>query len=147
MAAMKCVVFRIGNERYALDVQFVANISEYKEITKVPDVRPEVVGVVDLRGEVVPIVNMAERLGSHNTTPLTERKMIIVHYNDMQVGFLVDEASRVLEIDTSDIEAPPAMLKSHDFELIKGILHIENQIVVMLELEHMVALLKAHEAF
>ena len=127
MAVIKCVTFRIGTERYAIDVQYVANISEYKEITKVPDVRPEVVGVVDLRGEVVPIINLAERLGSHNDVKLENRKMIIVHYDEMHMGFLVDEASRVLEIDTADIEAPPAMLKAHDFELIRGILQIDHQ--------------------
>lgn len=147
MATMKCVIFRIGTERYAIDVQYVSSISEYKEITKVPDVRPEVVGVIDLRGEVVPIVNLASRLGSRNASKTEESKMIIVIYDELSMGFLVDEASRVIEISLDDIEAPPSMLKSHDFELIRGILHIDGNIVIMLELDNVVALLKAHEAY
>jgi purine-binding chemotaxis protein CheW len=145
MATKKCVIFRIGRERYAIDVAFVNNISDYKEITKVPDARPEVVGVVNLRGEVIPIVNMAKRLGSQNAVKKEDGKLIIAQYDNVNAGFLVDETSRVYEVDDSDIEPPPALLKSHDFELIRGILHIEGNIVILLELTRIFELLRSHE--
>lgn len=136
MAEMQYVVFRLGQERFCVDISNVSAIQEYKEITPVPNSPKYIEGVINLRGDIIPVVNLKRRFNITETERSDETRIINISFNGKDIGFLVDEASQVLRIGQENIEPAPEIIKGKDRGYISGIAKIDDRIAIVLDLEH-----------
>lgn len=134
MAEKQYVVFKLGNEKYCADIANVGSITEFDNITKVPNTPSYIEGVINLRGEVIPIVNLKKRFSVKDTEASQDARIIIITYDGKNIGFLVDDASQVLRIDDKDIEPTPAIIAGEDRKYISGVGKVDGAIVVLLDL-------------
>ncbi|MFC5366063.1 chemotaxis protein CheW [Salinirubrum litoreum] len=108
------VVFRLGTETYAVDVDAVRSIVEDREPTRVPRAPEGVVGVIDLRGEITAVVDPTVSLDSDlaQVTPdggdLTGSQVLVLDRED-GVGLRVDEVLDVLDVPPERVETEAAM--------------------------------------
>ncbi len=135
MAEMQYVVFRLSKEKYCIDISFVAGITEFKEITAVPEAPYFIDGIINLRGDIIPIVNLKKRFNIEQTEKTADTRIIVVKVAGKDVGFIVDEASQVIRISTEDIEEAPEIIKGKDREYISGVAKIAGEIAIVLDLE------------
>lgn len=133
MTENQFVVFKLGEERYGVDILNVSTISEYLEITRVPDAPKYVQGMINLRGSIIPVISLKERFHIPQTSVSEETRIIIYSIDGVDIGFLVDEASQVLRVEDEDIEPTPAILKGGDREYISGVGKYENKIIILLD--------------
>lgn len=133
MTENQFVVFKLGDERYGVDILNVSTISEYLEITRVPDAPNYVEGMINLRGDIIPVINLKKRFSIPETTLSEETRIIIYSIDGVYIGFIVDEASQVLRVEDKDIEPTPAILRGADREYISGVGKYENQIIILLD--------------
>lgn len=134
MTENQFVVFKLGEEKYGVDILNVGTISEYLEITRVPDAPIYVEGMINLRGDIIPVINLKKRFNMQETEISDETRIIIYSIDGVDIGFLVDEASQVLRVDEKDIEATPAILRGVEREYISGVAKFEGQIIILLDL-------------
>lgn len=134
MAEKQYVVFKLGNERYCADIANVGSITEFDNITKVPNTPSYIEGVINLRGEVIPIVSLKKRFHVTATSETEDARIIIISYDGKNIGFLVDDASQVIRIDDENIEPTPAIIAGEDRKYISGVGKVEGTIVVLLDL-------------
>jgi len=137
MAEKQFVVFRLHKERYGVDIKNVSSISEYVEITKIPTADALIEGVINLRGEIIPVVSLKRKFNFPDAAADSETRIIIYKSGKNVVGFLVDEASQVINLDTADIEATPDIIRAADREYIEGIGKIDGRIILLLDLDRM----------
>jgi len=135
MAENQFVVFKLGEEKYGVDILNVAGISEYLKITKVPDAPWFIEGIINLRGDIIPIVNLEKRFNIPIKEIDSESRIIIIKIQGKDIGFLVDEASQVIRIEEQNIEPAPEIIRGKEREYISGVGKYENQIVILLDLE------------
>lgn len=135
MTENQFVVFKLGEERYGVDILNVNTISEYLDITKVPDGPKYVKGIINLRGDIIPVIDLKRRFNIPETEFTEDTRIIIYAVDGVLVGFLVDEASQVLRIDAGDIEPTPSILKGKDREYISAVAKYDNEIIVLLDFE------------
>lgn len=133
MTENQFVVFKLGEERYGVDILNVNTISELMDITKVPDAPNYVKGIINLRGDIIPVINLKSRFNIPETEIDEETRIIIYAIDGVLIGFLVDEASQVLRIDSKDIESTPVILRGGDREYISGVAKYENKIIILLD--------------
>jgi len=133
MTENQFVVFMLGDEKYGVDILNVSTISEYLEITKVPDAPVYVEGIINLRGDIIPVINLKKRFNIAETSISDDTRIIIYSIDGVAIGFLVDEASQVLRIDDSQIEPTPTILKGADREYISGVGKHEGKIIILLD--------------
>jgi purine-binding chemotaxis protein CheW len=133
MTENQFVVFKLGDEKYGVDILNVSTISEYLEITRVPDAPNYVQGMINLRGDIIPVINLKRRFNIPETDISDETRIIIYTIDGVAIGFLVDEASQVLRVDDKDIEETPAILRGADREYISGVGKYNNQIIILLD--------------
>jgi purine-binding chemotaxis protein CheW len=136
MAEMQYVVFKLGEERFCVDISNVSGITEYREITGVPNAPVYIEGVVNLRGDIIPVVNLKKRFNITATELSEETRIVNINFSGKDIGFLVDEASQVLRITSDNIDPAPDIIKGKNGEYIAGIAKIDNQIAIVLDLEH-----------
>lgn len=53
----------------------------------------------------------------------------------MEVGFIVDSANDVLDIDASSIEQQPEVVGSLEEDFIGGVAKLENRLLILLHLD------------
>jgi len=133
MTENQFVVFILGDEKYGVDILNVSTISEYMDITKVPDAPVYVEGIINLRGDIIPVINLKKRFNIAETSVSDDTRIIIYSIEGVAIGFLVDEASQVLRIDNKDIEPTPAILSGKDREYISGVGKHEGKIIILLD--------------
>lgn len=133
MTENQFVVFILGDERYGVDILNVSTISEYLDVTKVPDAPNYVEGIINLRGDIIPVINLKKRFNIAETSISEDTRIIIYSIEGVAIGFLVDEASQVLRIEDNQIEPTPAILKGQDREYISGVGKHEGEIIILLD--------------
>lgn len=89
------VVLQCGPARFALDVQYVREITPVENITLVPGVPEFIVGVVNARGKILTLVNPERflRYGSLNFEPANpdiRQSIVIVETEQFEFGLLCD---------------------------------------------------------
>lgn len=128
---VEVVVFSLGKEEYAFDIEEIEEIIRFTPITAVPESNRYLKGVINLRGAIIPVVSLQERLGF--TESINDNtKMLVCRVEDNRIGFLVDDVSEVLFVESQFVS------KSLDTEAIFS--HIINlsdgsRIIMKLSLE------------
>lgn len=111
--------FRLGNERFALDLEQVEEIIKPKPLTAVPRVPAWILGILSLRGTMVPVVDPAQRLGLEAARE--GGRIIVVLDGEDPCGLIVDEVRDVERVRVDQIEAVPAALKDKAGQFLEGL--------------------------
>jgi len=149
------VVFELGGEAYGINVAYVQSIIPMQDIVTVPGAPAFVEGVVNLRGAVVPVIDLRARFGlslpaaatPENSDKTGQRKavIVIVEFNKLQVGLIVDKVTEVVKIAEAAIEPPSPLLASVDTAYLRGIGKLANErVVILLDLSRVLSLEEQH---
>jgi len=125
------VLFKLGEEEFALEIDYVSEIIDAMDITKVSDSSDFILGLVNIRGKIVNIGSLYHSLGVEQKE-YENRKMIICEHKNMPIGFCVESVTDILNISHNNIHDE----KSSD-TLFESILHLNNgeRIVMLFDLE------------
>ncbi|CCQ32742.1 Chemotaxis protein [Halorhabdus tiamatea SARL4B] len=101
--------FRLGEERYCLDIEYVEEIVREETVTRVPNTPEYVEGVVDLRGQITTILDpkIAADIEAENGD-----RLIVVFDSETfedygEIGWSVDAVDQVSLIAEADVKEPP----------------------------------------
>lgn len=139
MAETQFVVFRLGAEKYGIDILNVAGITEFEKFSKVPTAPSFVEGVMNLRGDVIPIINLKKKFNIKSDIQDDDARIILIRMKDSTIGFLVDDANQVVKIDSADIEDTPTILKSDDRRFLKGVGKLDGELYILLDMENILS--------
>lgn len=131
----KVIVFQLEDEEYTIPVQSVGSIERILPITRVPSTDPFVKGVINLRGVVTPVIDLKQKLKQKATTFDEQTRIIIVNLKEVTVGFIVDSANDVLDINKEQIEPAPETIGTEVAEFIDGVVKMDNRLFILLDLE------------
>ncbi len=127
------VIFRLADESYGIDIANVENIERHVEITRVPYTKPFIQGVINLRGNIIPVINVRKRFKIEDKPNDKETRIMILSFNDLIIGLLVDASSEVLQIEDGAIENAPKVMGNDD-EYVESIGKHEGRIIMLLDL-------------
>lgn len=122
----KYLLFTSGNLLFGVPAESVSEIITRHVITWVPLLPPHVEGVINLRGQIIPILDI-RRLLSQDFQEST--CIIILQTEDEQVGILVDQVERMVDVDAATVLPVPPRSSQ---ELVKGICSLESGKTVMI---------------
>ncbi|NJP36331.1 chemotaxis protein CheW [Alkalicoccus luteus] len=132
---VKLIVFQLQDEEYGAEVDKVRSIERMQHITRVPGTPDFVEGVMNLRGVVTPIIDLRRRFRMNKRETTDTTRIIIVQVGEMEVGLIVDSANDVIDIQQSNIEAAPDSAAEADDSCIRGVVKLENRLLILLHLE------------
>lgn len=128
------VVFELENEFYGINIALVESIIKMQAITQLPQTPAYVKGVTNLRGSVLPVINLRTRFALEAKEDTRQTRIIIVTMGNIKVGVVVDGVSEVLRVSEETIEPLPTLVNSVDSAFLKGIVRLENRLIILLEL-------------
>ena len=129
---MQIVVFKLGEEHFAVETDRVQSINDTMGITKVPKSPSYIKGLINLRGSIKSLVDINLLL---NVIPGKEQNnMIILTVKDEEIGISVDEVEEVLDIDEKSIQKlDEEATKEQPY--IKGILNYDEKLLTIIDID------------
>ena len=122
---------KLGTETYSVSIDYVTEIGDVGELTKVPNAPSYVEGVMDLRGRTTSIVDPKAVFGLDDDG---EGRRIIVFDPDIvqeqsAVGWLVDEVFQVVQVDPEQVDQSPG----DDAGSIRGVVKRDDDFVIWVD--------------
>ncbi len=150
VAEKQLVVFEIGSESYAVDINMVREIIQLQPITRVPGTPPSVEGVINLRGSVIPIVDLRKRFQLDKIDRDKDTRIVVVTCKGAEVGVIVDSVAQVLRIPVDSIESANSVFTDEHLEHLLGIVRMTSRLVILLDMDQVltheeVKALNSHE--
>jgi purine-binding chemotaxis protein CheW len=151
--SLQYVPLRFGQELYAIEVQYVAEIRPLGNLTRVPRVPAWVAGVVNLRGRIHSVVDLKQFLGvageaateegRQGTTRAPEdglRYLVVVETPALEVALLVDEVLPIQNVPVSQIGEALDRAQVARLEHVVGIVDVgDGKLMVILDLPVLLA--------
>lgn len=137
------LTFVLAGEEYGVGILDVREIIEYDTLTRVPMTPGWVRGVLNLRGNVVPVIDLALKFGLP-ATEFTDRTCVVIveleqDDDELVMGVLVDRVSQVTDLESDQIEPPPAFGTHIHVDYLLGMGRLEERFVLLLDVSRVLA--------
>jgi purine-binding chemotaxis protein CheW len=133
----KILVFRVADEELGLDISCVREVLRPQEITPLPKTPSFIEGVINLRGHIVALIDLRKRLTTKEMGEETNKRIIICRVNRLIVGLTVNSLREIVGLSKEDIKPLPEVVSMQmDAEMISGIAKVDERIIPILNLEH-----------
>ena len=133
------VVFKLNDERFAVEIERVLEIIHTQSVFKVPNSPPYIDGLINLRGKVYTLFNLRKKFDLPSIDANAENtKVLIVNINSTYIGISVDTVDEIIQIENSSIEEPPPTLANNAKNFINGVAKINDKLVLLLNLDTLI---------
>jgi purine-binding chemotaxis protein CheW len=137
---VQVLIFKLGEELFALRTEKVQSINETMNITRVPMAPEYIKGLVNLRGNVLSLLDINLLLDLPHNEDLQEN-IIILEIENETLGISVDQVIEVIDM-AEHLLAPISDLSNREY--IEGILKFEGSIVTLIDMDILCKKAKEH---
>lgn len=130
--------FEVGGRVIALDVAHLREVVRWQPVTPLPNSPSLIEGVIDLRGAIVPVVDLGRALGGAGVTVSQQARIAVTVIDSLVVGFSVDAAVEVLQVDVDSMEDPPSLATHAGYDAARAVVRrADAEPIVVLSVEHL----------
>ncbi len=135
---MKMLSFRLWGELYGADISYVKEINRKVDFTVVPTAPPEIIGLYNMRGQVVTLFDISLMLGYQPIKQSCELTCVVLkgqpNSNDV-IGFAIDKAMDVLNINNGYRLPLPANLDESKACFLEGVYQLEDELLMLVDIK------------
>ena len=131
----KVLTFYIKGQIYGLEIDHVTEIIGIQPFVRVPGTPDFVKGIINVRSKVVPVIEVRTRFGKDEIAYTDRTSIIIVTYNDMMIGLIVDSVKGVHDVYKETISETPIFDQVNTSRFIKYIIRENDEVRLILDLE------------
>jgi purine-binding chemotaxis protein CheW len=128
------VGFQVGRETYGVPITSLHEIVRVPEITAVPDAPEFMEGVINLRGKIVSVIDLRKRFGIEQVKGTRRNRILVVEHLGRLSGLIVDSASEVLKIPSTDVEPPPPVMAETGLTCVTGLGKYKGRLIMLLDM-------------
>jgi len=130
---VQMIIFRLGNEEYAVPITSIHEIIMPQTPTHIPKSPSFVEGIINLRGHIIPIIDGKKKfmLDTLEKKDSSSSRIMVLDIEGEIIGLIVDEVSEVIHLNTEDIEAPPIDM-AEDADFLWGVGKFENRLLILI---------------
>lgn len=133
----KFLIFRLNQQRFAIDLKFAKEIIPYTQPTPLPQAPDFFEGLIHLRGFFLPLINTKCLLGIENDKQniSKRKKVVVVSILKKIVGINTDEVEDILRVDENKILSAPSLVKNIDKGYFSGGFYLKDEILLIIDFE------------
>lgn len=139
------LLIQLAGELYALPSSGVREVIRYRAATPVPGAPPILPGILNQRGVILPVVSVYPLLGLTPPPATRATRLVILAHQEIDLALLVEAVLDLSTLPVTAIDLPPAALDPARARFLRGVAQIEQQPVALLDLDELIAGLRAWE--
>ena len=147
--AKQFLTFRLDNNQYAVEVNKVQEVLEYKHITRIPCAANYVEGLISSRDRGISVINLRKKFSLPDYEPDKETRIIVLEIakngntdsiienpDDIHIfGAIADSVQEVIEIEDKDMEPAPKFGNNISVNFISGIGKRDGEFIIILNID------------
>jgi len=138
-SSIQLVSFRVGEILLGIDIRYVQEINRLLDVTPVPGASDRIHGVVNLRGDVVTVLDLHRIFELPPTSTPQACRNLVLRVGGERIGIMVDQVSDIINVKLSELSGRPSNIGSVDRQFIDSVYLNEDEIVVLLNAEQLIA--------
>lgn len=133
------LVFSLYGLHYGVDALLVQEIFHLPELTTIAEAPDDIVGILNLRGKIVPVMHLALRLGYQPQECSLNDSVIVLKWEGLQIGILVNSVREVKNIADEAIEAEISYGRKREINsrFIGGVAKVDADMIMLLNHEQL----------
>ena len=141
---IQIIVFKLGGEEYALEIDKIKEVVPTPPIAKVPLSPDFVKGVANIRGNILAIVDLEIKFNLAMQTQHDEKVphyTLVVDGDDLNMAVLVRQVPNTLTVALEEIDQSPSIIQgqSEEKSYIKGIVKLEKRLIILIDLHSIIS--------
>lgn len=126
------LTFLTNKQQFAIEIGSINKIIDYIEPTKLPESLDYLVGVIKHNDNILPIISLSKRLFDVDSQESELKRIVVINWNDKQIGYEVDEIVGIKNFRQDEIEiANPELGLTKDY--ICGYVKNEKEVIIILD--------------
>jgi purine-binding chemotaxis protein CheW len=136
-AAVKHIVFALGETHFAVPMSGVLEIQRPPRVTPVPNVPAWVLGVANLRGEIISVSDLRTFFGFEAINYEHSGRIMVVRSADQELttGLIVDRVIGMVGLSPDRLATPAAGIEDPIAPFMSGITEDGGRLIVAIDLE------------
>lgn len=135
---LELLLFSLGSrQRFGINVFKVQEVIMCPPLTKIANSSPIVIGMTNMRGKTISVMDLALAIGKRPIVRSDSNYLIITEYNRQVQGFLTSGVDRIVNMNWSDIKAPPQGLGKENY--MTAVTSVDNELVEIIDVEKVMA--------
>jgi purine-binding chemotaxis protein CheW len=126
----RLLVFRVGGERFAVELVLVDEVIDAPSVQPIPDAPEGVHGVATVRGELVTIYDPRVVL---NVEGRVDGTALLFARNGRRVALLVDDVYDAMTIEEEEVLRPPGGASSAADGILVGLIRRDGELIALLD--------------
>ena len=131
---VELIVFSMGDEEFAANIDQVREVITRGTITPIPDSPDFVEGITNVRGEITVAIDLKGGLSLESPQEGEGKHIIITEQESSLFGLIVDEVTQVLRIPESQIRPTPAAVTRMKKVYVNGVITLDERLIILLDL-------------
>lgn len=151
---IQMIVFKLGNEEYAVPIEVVKEVVLTPEIASMPETPEHVLGVGNIRGNIIAIIDLVNRFeikskaiavttSDDEGDEVDEKKneelisyTLVVEADGFTSGILLDNVPDSLAITEEHIDRNPGIIlnSGSGVNYVKGIIKIDDRLIILIDI-------------
>lgn len=130
MEELKFIVFRLGKEKYGMNLMYVNGIEQDYHIIPVPNAPEGIKGIINLRGAVIPVYSLRERFGMEPDVDDSSKSLLVTLSSNTLLAYEVDAVLGIEEMVPENVNKMPFVASNEENLFMEQVLHINQDIVI-----------------
>ncbi|MFC6465714.1 chemotaxis protein CheW [Marinilactibacillus sp. GCM10026970] len=110
----KHILFRVGEQNYAISIAETDRVVHIENYTIVPDVSSYIIGMQDIEGTIVPMIDLSERFFKQRLESFEQTDTVVVKWKEEKIGLTVNEVLAVEDFNEDQISTKEAIGEKKD---------------------------------
>jgi purine-binding chemotaxis protein CheW len=132
------VTMRLGAQLFGISVMAVQDVIRYQPIAPIPLAPNTIRGLLNVRGRIVTLIDMRARLEMPASNSPEATMMIVVEYQHEQFALMVDAVGDVLSLTPEQFEKTPSNMEANWRDVSTGVFKLDGELVVILDVAHVI---------
>ena len=129
------LTFQIDEEMFGIELKDVREIVGIQPITGIPEMPDYIKGIINLRENIIPVMDVRLRFKKPEIAYNDRTCIIVIDYNSVSIGLIVDSVSEVLTIPDKDIAEKPEISSRGSRGYVNNIGKTGEKIVLLIDCE------------
>jgi purine-binding chemotaxis protein CheW len=129
--------FQLGTEHFGIPLLEVRELISIPETTPIPYTPKYIKGIMNLRGQVISVVDLRTKLAIKPNEVTNENAVVIVEFEGVILGLIVDAINRVIQAAPEQIKEIPEVKSETNKDYINGVFQNQNELTVLLNLKNL----------
>ncbi len=139
MEELKYIVFRIGEQKYGMNLKYINGIEQDYQIIPVPNAPESVKGIINLRGSVIPVYSLKKRFDLRDDKEQQGTSLLITMSSGILLAYEVDEVVMIEEMKQENINDMPLVASNDENAFLEKVLHLHNDIVIAINVNNILS--------